>query len=142
MEKYMDPMSNGWQSRYYEAFLESSTSLVVSSYLQGLFWNWNYYHGITQWDWVYPFAYPPLLRDLSIPFKSEPSFHDLGSPVTPCQQLAFVLPKESLYLLDKSPPESWYPEEASFTWAFCKYFWESHVHLPPILKEDLQHFLP
>jgi hypothetical protein len=59
--------------------------------------------------------------------------------------LAYVLPKESLYLL---PPKiekfllETYKDNYEITpeikWSFCKYFWESHVNFSHIDFKDLE----
>ena len=53
----------------------------------------------------------------------------------------YVLPRQSLHLL---PPElvekldmSNYPTDCDFVWAYCRYFWESHVDLPELDLEEL-----
>ena len=59
---------------------------------------------------------------------------DIFSPYT---QLAYVLPKDNLYLLPKEKElwllknyKEYYPDNYNFIWAYCRYFWEAH----PIVK--------
>jgi 5'-3' exonuclease len=96
------------------------------------------------------------LRDLvaSIPVKNDyeifPSVEAALSPkpVTDLVQLCYVLPKQSLQLL---PPdvykkllekhEDWYKTNCEFVWAYCRYFWESHVDLPEIDIEELERLI-
>ena len=161
LEKYIQPGEWNWESRYYQCLLgvndtEERKKQICTFYLEGLEWTWRYYsHGCVDWRWYYPYSYPPLLKDLIryTPYFDTNYFDVLNSktePVHPWVQLLVVLPRSSLDLLP--PPiyekvmsmdfqnlNHFYPEpeQCTFKWAFCKYFWESHVDLPEI---DLEWF--
>lgn len=154
LEKFVDPQKEGWQTRYYQALFQVEITDpikkdICTNYLEGLEWTMKYYTtGCPDWRWSYKYNYPPLLEDLIhyvpcfektfVPVQPE-------NPVSPLVQLSYVLPAASLSMLPEAlhkelvrlRPE-WYPRECEFYWAFCKYFWESHVDLPSIDMEELE----
>lgn len=159
LEKYIDPFKDDWQNRYYKALFQMDTPVdderkkqVCLNYLSGLEWTMKYYtSGCADWRWSYNYNYPPLLSDLikHVPYF-ETEFVKLkpANPVAPLVQLCYVLPKASLELLPRDLHEKllkkhsdWYESECDFVWAYCKYFWESHVLLPEIDIDELEGFI-
>jgi 5'-3' exonuclease len=149
LEKYVDPSKPGWQRRYYKALLkmdndEDRLKQISLNYLEGLEWTMKYYTtGCADWRWHYMHNYPPLFQDLYnyIPYFESTEFIKTNDykPVSPLVQLAYVLPNQSLKMLPLelsnklvSSYSQWYPTDCEFMWAFCRYFWESHVELPEI----------
>jgi 5'-3' exonuclease len=112
--------------------------------LEGLEWCLKYYtQGCPDWRWKYKHQYPPLLIDLvrHVPVVNRSFFQQQATnqPVHPYVQLCYVLPKMSLSLLPEEVQKiiltkyaHYYPVDCEFMWAYCKYFWESHVELPEI----------
>lgn len=79
---------------------------ICKSYLEGLMWCCSYYtRGCIAWDWFYPYYYSPLLKDMTDldSLKEEIKF-ELGTPLTPFQQLLACLPPESSSLLPSTYP--------------------------------------
>ena len=157
LEKMINPFETKWQERYYKYLFhqevtEEFKKKVCINYLEGLEWTMNYYTShCKDWRWCYRYAYPPLLKDLVsyIPHW-ETHFIEANNSiaVTPYVQLGYVLPRQSLDLLPKElyiklikEKEDWYPTDCPIYWAFCKYFWESHVDLPLINLEKLEAFI-
>ena len=157
LEKYINPYKEGWQKRYYQSLfgfdlaegeekLEEFKKAVCENYLTGLEWTMKYYtSGCPDWRWCYKYHYPPLMEDLihHVPYFEREFFAGggVGVAVTPLVQLCYVLPKPSLNLLPEKLLDKilkqydrgdWYGTDFDFIWAFCKYFWESHVQLPEI----------
>ena len=157
LEKFINPFKMNWQQRYYKCLFnvemdEERKRQICTNYLEGLEWTFKYYtSGCIDWRWCYHYNYPPLLSDLIhyVPFfeidlitKKEPS------PVNELVQLCYVLPKDCLYLLPSKLHDElikqksyWYKGDCEFIWAFCKYFWESHVDLPDIDINELEEFV-
>ena len=154
LEKYINPFKDGWRHRYYKSLFkididEDRCKEICINYMQGLEWTMKYYTvGCPDWRWCYKHNYPPLLQDLIrfIPYFDtefiQPNTHVAVSPLV---QLCYVLPNQSLSFLPeklfkklKYDYSDLYPTDCEFTWAFCRYFWESHVELPEIDINELE----
>lgn len=156
IEKYINPLKPYWNNRYYHSLfnieLINDIKEVCVNYLQGLEWTFKYYlESCPDWRWCYKYNYPPLLQDLKkyIPvFNTEFIQNKNTVPVSSIVQLCYVLPKMYLHLLPNklyyellnNYPE-WYKNNCDFVWAYCRYFWESHVELPEIDINTLETFI-
>ena len=159
IEKYINPSKPYWQSRYYRILFDIKSDIngsqqkdICINYLQGLEWTMKYYSsGCPDWRWRYKYNYPPLLQDL---IKYIPVFdttfikNNNFKPVSEIVQLCYVLPRNSLLLLpDKlytvlmRKYDHWYKVNCEFIWAYCRYFWESHVDLVEIDIDELESFI-
>jgi 5'-3' exonuclease len=157
LEKYINPFKDGWRHRYYKCLFkididEDRCKEICVNYLQGLEWTMKYYtSGCPDWRWCYNHNYPPLLQDLLrfIPYFDTTFIKKNDSKaVKPLVQLCYVLPRQSLGFLPeklykklKNDHADLYPTDCEFTWAFCKYFWESHVELPEIDINELERYV-
>ena len=165
MEHFINPVKPSWQSRYYQGLFgfkydeneandenETLKREISINYLQGLEWTMKYYTtGCPDWRWKYKYNYPPLLQDLikHIPlFNTEFVPYRNPNPVSELVQLCYVLPRASLPLLPKKlfiplviKYEHWYKSNCDFVWAYCRYFWESHVDMNEIDIDELEKFI-
>ena len=156
LEKYIDPIKDYWEVRYYRALFGIDANLeqkkeISINYLEGLEWTMKYYtSGCPDWRWRYNFSYPPLLKHL---LPHIPEFDTVfvpekpRNPVSQIVQLCYVLPLDCLDLLPLKiyknlllEHHQWYGTDYDFIWSFCKYFWESHVRLPKIDIAKLEEF--
>jgi len=157
IEKKIDPFNQYWEKRYYKELFkiditEKYKRDICVNYIEGLEWTFKYYiEKCIDWRWCYKYPYPPLLKDLIkyIPYNDtliiEENDHKAVSPYV---QLAYVLPRESLYLLPKKIYDKlilekydYYEKDCEIIWAFCKYFWEAHVHFPIIDISELSYMI-
>ena len=152
-ELYINPFEPYWENRYYKILFnieinDEKVKTICKNYLEGLEWNSKYYcSDCPDWRWSYNYNYPPLLIDLikCVPYYKTDFVKTIKeNPVNPLVQLAYVSPKPLLPLLlpkslfNKIKDKDWYSDNFTFTWAFCKYFWESHVNFTPINIHDLE----
>mgnify|MGYP001359853039 FL=1 len=159
-EKPINPFKPNWEERYYKHLFDiepqdqtkGTKQNICVNFMEGLEWTMKYYTtGCANWKWTYKYHYPPLFSDLIkfMPVFDKEFITEMPKqPVKDITQLAYVLPKHSLYLLSKSiynklktqHPE-WYIDNCDFKWAYCRYFWESHVELPEINIDTLESVL-
>ena len=125
---------------------------ISINYLEGLEWTMKYYTiGCPDWRWRYKYNYPPLLKDLIqyIPvFETVFVTNKPPNPVSEIVQLCYVLPRTSLNLLPEKlyyelirRYDHWYKGDCDFVWAYCRYFWESHVEMGEIDINELERFI-
>jgi len=158
LEKYINPFEKGWQYRYYDMILDISNEEknfedkiknLCLNYIEGLEWTFKYYMtDCADWRWFYKYDYPPLIRDLLkyLPyFETDLIQNKPKNPIKDVVQLSYVLPKNSLLFLPKKVKNIleknygyYYQENYDFKWAYCKYFWESHVEFPRVDFEEFE----
>lgn len=155
-ETFIRPKMDGWTDRYYWALMNTHPTHTQKeemslSYLKGLEWTYLYYTiGCVDWRWTYDHHYPPLLADLAT-YMNTNAMRDVrflsraqltSTAIHPHCQLCYVLPPESYHLLPPHVyqsvahllpnPSTFHVTIHQFSWAYCSYFWESHITLPPI----------
>ena len=151
IEKKLDPRNKGWNTRYYENLFPikfCSKEEICQNYLEGLEWTFIYYNShCKNWKWKYKYSYPPLIEDLVlyIPSQSKEFIRNNQDSISTIVQLCYVIPKTSINLIPrhiyKKLDKNLYNQECVLKWAFCKYFWESHVDLPEIDIDKLSQVL-
>jgi len=156
VEIFINPNEDGWQERYYKALFdvdinEDLRKRICLNFLEAMEWTFKYYTiGCVDWRWKYNYDYPPLLEDLFryIPYFDTEFIEEKGfNPISPLVQLSYVLPIQSHKYLPKKIENrlrertDWYSDNFDFKWAFCKYFWESHVDLPHIDINELEKYV-
>jgi len=113
--KIEDPIGIGVNSNYRfnyynyyfglgEEELEDFVKELVKNYLIGVRWSTYYYfQEIPDWNWYYPYDYPPFLSDINkyIIDMNEITFNK-GKPISPLQQLLIILPQQMSFLLPKA----------------------------------------
>jgi 5'-3' exonuclease len=145
-EHYINPLERGWKQRYYKALFKNSpnTKTICTNYLEGLEWVYRYYtNSCEDWRWKYNYHYQPLLGDLAEALANPIDTPRRASkPFQSKTQLCYVLPPEYLDIVlpgitSKYPTH--YQFDVEFEWAFCRYFWESHLKMAdmPMAQLDI-----
>lgn len=150
-EHFINPNELGWQSRYYKMLFHINNDSdriknISFNYLEALEWTFSYYTtGCKDWHWKYDYNYAPLFKDLIkyIPFfETELIEMKEARPVESMVQLAYVIPTSSYDLLPKNVSTMLYDKfnvngPYEMTWAYTKYFFESHVEFPELNIDTL-----
>jgi 5'-3' exoribonuclease 2 len=167
-EKYICPELDLWEDRYYKTLFGMKRSNISDmkelciNYLEGLEWTFKYYtEGCVDWKWRYRYSYPPLFSDLKkyIPhFETDfiSSTEETKECFHPTVQLLYVLPKEYHYLIpnndknivlklrEQMGQNKWdiiyNTNDVKYKWSYCRYLWESHLKLPEIEMDVLNHW--
>ena len=153
-----------WRNDYYDNFLgvkseedSKMIDLCIENYLESLYFTLNYYLvGCPSWSWHYKFRVAPLLNDV---FKYLDKNKDiekfnnfkLDSPMTPFQQLLFILPPQNSHILpevlrpimsdDSIGVTQYYPEEIRIDAAFGGKTMYSEAILPEIDDNKLRNII-
>jgi 5'-3' exonuclease len=158
LELFIAPTKPDWERRYYHALFDEPISdkrckKYCTNYLEGLEWTFAYYtYGCIDWKWKYEYMYPPLLQDLArfiptAPNKTTDEDADKSflletrpkAPITPTEQLRYVLPPSLQRALipacaatsgaiHANASDAEVKQSPQIKWAYCKYFWEAHLH--------------
>ena len=158
IEIKIDQGSEGWRDRYYKNLFDIKNRYeidkVCHKYLEGLFWNFQYYNfECISWEWSYYYNYPPSFNDIYNYMDKYISDINLiqipkSKPFRPFEQLLMVLPQQSKDLL---PPKlgnqmidissdiiQYYPIEYDIETTNNYYLWECHPKLPYVISEDIK----
>tara|TARA_Y200000002_G_C22673401_1_gene661049 strand:+ start:311 stop:2140 length:1830 start_codon:yes stop_codon:yes gene_type:complete len=146
-----------WRVDYYNYFLgtdeKSHIDLCTHNYIESLYFTLNYYFvGCPSWSWHYKFRIAPLLGDVYNYLKENKNIEkinnfELGNPMTPFQQLLFILPPQNKDILpevlhpvmidDKVGATQYYPESIKIDAVFGGKTMYSEAILPEINDEYL-----
>ena len=161
--KIPDPIGIGVNSNYRNNYykikfnlnddeIEEFVKKMVHHYLIGVKWVMFYYFDkIPDWDWYYPYDYPPFICDI---YKYLINFDDVnffeGKPMTPFEQLLNILPPQSAkYLLPKSLVKltssnnssliHLYPSSIEIDFLYKHKYWEGIPKLPQLEIKLVRH---
>lgn len=153
--KVNDPVGLGVDSNYRVNYythyfdvdddeLEEFVERLVKNYLIGIRWVTNYYFQENpDWNWYYPYDYPPFLSDISkYLIKMNEIKFVLNKPMTPFEQLLTILPPQASYLLtpklaklvtnSKSSLSHLYPHDFDVDFLYKHKYYEGIPILPPL----------
>jgi len=160
--KVEDPIGLGVDSnyrfKYYHHYfgvekddIEDFVKEMVKQYLTGIRWVTNYYFDTNiNWDWFYPYDYPPFLSDINkyLINMNEVTFKKTN-PITPFEQLLVILPPQSSFLLPKplsklttNPKSSLahlYPLEFQVDFLYKHKYYEGIPRLPELEINLVKH---
>src|SRR6056300_21467 len=115
VEKYINPLYSGWESRYNKMLFSCDVRDVCVNYIEGLEWVYKYYTSdCVDWRWRYKYNYAPLLVDCVkwLPKEKKELCIKRSLALSEGEALKYVMPPEN--------------PKGRFEWAFCRYFWECH----------------
>ena len=130
---YSEPVHQ-WKQKYYSYFVEFQPehynkirNHMVHEYLKSLKFTLLYYNKeCPSWSWYYPYRVPPLFSDIytnltkfNIDVNNDISFTK-GTPYSPFEQLALILPPQSKNIL---------PPSYDFLFQKYKYYFPSSIRI-------------
>jgi 5'-3' exonuclease len=143
-----------WNQEYYSYFFgiypdnvkefKNYKKLICKTYLESLSYCIQYYlTGLPSWKWYYPFRVAPMPSDILHFINDMPKGLDftfeLGTPYTPIEQLALMLPPQTVSILPRplrtlittatSPLAPYYPIDFKID----KVFGEKYTYSKPLL---------
>ena len=136
IEYIIDANKDGWELRYYSILLnieDDENNFFVKklchNYYKTLQWTLKYYTSkCIDWTWTFDYSYPPLLKDLVDYNHKSYEFKQNTKAIEPNEQLNYVIPPDSLHLLDNKFKNNKLRETTiHYNWAYCKYIWEGHI---------------
>jgi len=137
---FNETMISGWNNIYYSKWLHNDKNKILFEYCKGLQWILDYYNGNPiEYDWYYPYMYPPLWNDLYnyINTVNHVYIYDYQEPITPDQQLAIVLPPQSYNLITNSKYKEYpikyihlFPTQFGVHSLGKKWIYECESHIP------------
>jgi len=153
-EHYINVNEPVWEYRYYLKLFdvninEARLKEICINYLESLEWTFKYYQSdCLDYRWSYKYNYAPLFNDVIkfIP-EMQTDFINLNPerPISNKVQLAYVLPKNYLYLLGNKIEKklidkygNYYDENKEIVWSWNKYFWQSNVIYPYLNIVELE----
>tara|TARA_Y100000389_G_scaffold115064_1_gene112138 strand:- start:55 stop:1692 length:1638 start_codon:yes stop_codon:yes gene_type:complete len=154
IEHYINVYETGWEYRYYLKLFdvninEERLREICVNYIESLEWTFKYYQDdCLDYRWSYKYNYAPLFSDVIkyIP-EMQTDFINLNPerPISNKVQLAYVLPKNYLYLLGTNIEKTlinkyteYYDENKEILWSWNKYFWQSNVIYPYLNIDELE----
>jgi 5'-3' exonuclease len=164
---------NVWNQEYYSYFFgldpnnvkefKNYKKLICKTYLESLSYCIQYYLiGLPSWKWYYPFKVAPMPSDILYFMNEMPKNLDftfeLGKPYTPIEQLALMLPPQTISILPRplrtlintvnSPLTPYYPIDFKLEKVFGEKFTYAKPLLPvyndefvlPLIQETFEKF--
>jgi 5'-3' exonuclease len=154
-----DDTYSKWRIDFYNYYLgnheKERLDLLIENYLESLYFTLNYYFvGCPSWSWHYKFRVAPLLGDVysyleekSLSVIENANEFELSSPLTPFEQLLFILPAQYKHMLPevlhpimidtKVGATQYYPETFKIDVTFGSKTMYSEAILPEIDDEYL-----
>lgn len=135
-----------WKKRYYSYYKMDNLNNVCKNYLEGLKWVILYYFKeCPTWRWQCEYHNAPFVSDLSEFFKKykcnmNKIVFNNESPLSPCQQLFCVVPKQNKNILPKAYAKfhemnnalDIFPEQIEIDLQNKDQFWQCEPMLPLI----------
>jgi 5'-3' exoribonuclease 1 len=139
-----------WRYYYYKSLFDininydsSLVSSVVSSFIKGIYWTYNYYKKFDlDYEWFYPYNFPPTSKDISNYLKVTSNIPDItnnGTFLSSKYQLLLILPIQSNHLLnfDEDLKSLTIDSKKGFTYLFPQEF-----KIQTFLKTQLHECFP